>query len=114
MADIKEPLLTASSEPVAKSSSLQWIVAQEGSRETYSLPLAFHRIGALRMAYADIWCRFGRGLLRRGPAGARALATRFHPEIPANLVVSFSPGAIISKTLLHFRRSGMGPGQFSK
>jgi glycosyltransferase involved in cell wall biosynthesis len=90
---------------VPQNSRFRWIVAQEGSRRTYSLPLAFHQIGALRLMYTDIWCRFGRGLLRRGPAGARALATRFHPQIPGDRVVSFSPHAILKKCALHFSHS---------
>ena len=31
-----------------------WIVAQEGTRQSYAVPLAFHRLGALRLFYADI------------------------------------------------------------
>jgi glycosyltransferase involved in cell wall biosynthesis len=63
--------------------------------------------------YADIWCRFGRSLLQRGPGGARALATRFHPEIPGQLVVSFSPAAIAARTSQHFRRERLGPAELA-
>jgi hypothetical protein len=63
--------------------------------------------------YTDIWCRFGRGLLRRGPAGARALATRFHPQIPSDRVVSFSPHAILKKTSLYFSRSRLNHCQLA-
>jgi glycosyltransferase involved in cell wall biosynthesis len=90
-------------------STIRWVVAQEGSRETYAIPLAFHRLGALRLFYADIWCRHGRSILRNGPSGARALGTRFNPEIPLEKVVSFSGPAIISRALLHFRRSKLSP-----
>jgi glycosyltransferase involved in cell wall biosynthesis len=86
-----------------QSKPLRWTVAQEGSRESYGVPLAFHRIGALQTLYADIWCRAGRGLLKRGPAGARALATRFHPEIPGNRVVSFSLQAMMTRARRRFR-----------
>src|SRR5580700_431124 len=35
---------------------MRWIVAQEGSRESYAVPAAFHRLGMLRLFCADIWC----------------------------------------------------------
>jgi len=85
----------------------RWIVAQEGSRQTYAIPLAFHRLGALRLFYADIWCRRGRSVLRRGPSGARAIATRFNPELPLDRVVSFDWPAMLSRSLLHLRRGGL-------
>ena len=37
--------------------SPRWLVTQEGSRQTYAIPIAFHRLGGLRLLYADIWCR---------------------------------------------------------
>jgi glycosyltransferase involved in cell wall biosynthesis len=101
-------------EPIPNSKQFRWIVAQEGSRQTYGVPLAFHRLGKLRIMYADIWCRFGKSLLRQGPAGARALATRFHSEIPEHLVVSFIPAAIMAKSWQHLRRARLGPTELSK
>src|SRR5215475_2656171 len=89
----------------------RWIVLQEGSRQSYAVPVAFHRLGMLRLLYADVWCRFGRSLLRRGPAGARALSTRFHSEIPSGSVVSFNPRAILSRALLHLRNGRLTPEQ---
>jgi glycosyltransferase involved in cell wall biosynthesis len=89
--------MSQTSEP----SDLRWIVAQEGSRQTYAVPLAFHRLGVLRSLYVDIWCRSGRSLLRRGTHGLRALATRFNPEIPKEKVVSFNLGALASRVALH-------------
>jgi glycosyltransferase involved in cell wall biosynthesis len=109
-----QPSVTVPVEPVPESKRLRWIVAQEGSRQTFGVPLAFHRLGKLRIMYADIWCRFGRSLLRRGPAGARALATRFHPGIPGRLVVSFSAGAILAKARQHLRRTRMYPDELSR
>src|ERR1700677_3547977 len=109
-----QPSVTVPVEPVPESKRLRWIVAQEGSRQTFGVPLAFHRLGKLRIMYADIWCRFGRSLLRRGPAGARALATRFHPGIPSRLVVSFSAGAILAKARQHLRRTRMYPDELSR
>jgi glycosyltransferase involved in cell wall biosynthesis len=85
-------------------SNLRWIVGQEGSRETYAVPVGFQRVKALRAFYADIWCRWGRGVLRYGPTGMRSLATRFHSEIPQDRVVSFNFSAIRTKSIQHFRR----------
>jgi glycosyltransferase involved in cell wall biosynthesis len=64
----------------------------------------------LRLFYADIWCRFGRGILRHGPSGARALATRFHGDVPSAHVVSFSLGAMLSRTVLNIKCRRTSPG----
>jgi glycosyltransferase involved in cell wall biosynthesis len=82
--------------------SMRWIVAQEGTRQSYAIPLAFHRLRMLRSFYVDIWCRWGRSLLRRGPAGARALSTHFDPELPQDRVVDFNPVAILDRVRQHF------------
>jgi glycosyltransferase involved in cell wall biosynthesis len=92
---------------------MSWIVAQEGSRQTYGVPVAFHRLDALRLFYVDIWCRRGRGLLRCGPKGARALATRFHPDLPPDRVVSFSPAAIWTRSLDHLLDRKASPTEIS-
>jgi glycosyltransferase involved in cell wall biosynthesis len=92
----------------------RWIVAQEGSRQSYAVPLAFHRLHSLRLFYVDIWCRRGRSLLRKGPKGTRALATRFHPEIPPDLVVSFGRAAILTRALDHFRRERLSPTRLAE
>jgi glycosyltransferase involved in cell wall biosynthesis len=92
---------------------LRWIVSQEGTRQTYAIPLAFHRLGVLRKFYADIWCRRGRSLLRHGPAGARALATHFNPEIPPELVVDFNPAAILDRIALSLRRGNASPAELA-
>jgi hypothetical protein len=88
---------------------MRWIVAQEGTRQTYAVPLAFHRLGVLRLFYTDIWCRRGRSLLRRGPKGAQALAGRFKSELPGDQVISFSPRAIAARTFQHFQRRHASP-----
>jgi glycosyltransferase involved in cell wall biosynthesis len=92
---------------------VRWLVAQEGSRQSYAIPVAFHRLGALRLLYADIWCRWGRSWLKRGTTGARALAGRYNAEIPQNRVVSFSPGAMLAKMQEHFRRHHLSPAQLA-
>lgn len=93
------------------NSAMRWIVVQEGTRQTYSVPLAFQRLGQLRLMYADIWCRWGRSWLKRGPAGARALATHYDANIPPRHVVSFNPAAIWDRTLYHFQKYKLAPEQ---
>src|SRR5712664_4488227 len=87
-------------------SSMRWIVAQEGSRQTYAVPVAFHRLELLRLFCVDIWCRQGRSILQHGTEGTRALATRYNGELPASKVISFSSAAIVTKSVEHFRRRG--------
>jgi len=82
----------------------RWIVAQEGSRQTYGVPVSFHRLGMLRLLYVDIWCSQGRQLLRHGPAVARALATRFSPEIPPERVVAFTTTATLWRAAQNLRQ----------
>jgi glycosyltransferase involved in cell wall biosynthesis len=80
-----------------------WIVTQIGSREHYAVPRAFLRRGRLRHLFTDAWCRVGRGLLGNGPAALRALAGRYHPEIPSSKVTAFTFEAVLDG--LHRRRS---------
>jgi glycosyltransferase involved in cell wall biosynthesis len=94
-----------------KGWDLRWIVAQEGSRQTYAVPLSFHRLGQLRAMFTDIWCRRGRQLLRKGPAGCRALATRFDPDIPPELVVSFNTWAMLDRCAYSFLGQRFSPQQ---
>lgn len=82
----------------------RWIVAQEGSRQSYGVPLSFEKIGALRLLYTDVWCRWNRDWLRKGPTKLRALATRHHPEIPSERVVSFNAGALMRFLGSRYRR----------
>ena len=94
-------------------SSLRWIVAQEGTRQSYAIPIAFHRLGLLRLFYVDIWCRRGRSLLRHGPAGARALATHFNAELPSDRVVAFNSAAMIDRIRQHFRHGRQSPAELA-
>ncbi len=91
-------------ETLKKEVVRRWIISQEGSRQTYGVPLAFHRLGKLRLMYTDIWCRWGRSLLKCVSTGTRALATRFNPEIPSERVVSFTPQAALWRARNHLRR----------
>src|ERR1700733_5908016 len=94
-------------------SANRWIVAQEGSRQTYGVPLAFHRLHLLRLLYVDIWCSWGRSMLRRGPAGARALATRFNSEIPSERIVSFTMAATLWRAAQNLRRRKLDRSEMS-
>jgi glycosyltransferase involved in cell wall biosynthesis len=97
-----------------KHSLPRWIVAQEGSRQTYGVPLAFHRLDMLRLLYADIWWRWGRSLMKRGPAGTRALATRFNSEIPLDRIVSFTPTAALWRATQNLRHTKPSRFQMSE
>jgi glycosyltransferase involved in cell wall biosynthesis len=70
---------------------MRWIVAQLGARQHYAVPVAFERLGHLRLFYTEAWCRWGRELVRLGPSDFRAFANRFHPELPGSAVKSFTP-----------------------
>jgi glycosyltransferase involved in cell wall biosynthesis len=74
-----------------------WIVSQIGAREDYAAARAFARLGRLDRLFTDAWCRFGAGLLRRGPSMARVLAGRTHPELATARIVSFTTAAVLSE-----------------
>jgi glycosyltransferase involved in cell wall biosynthesis len=97
-------LQSSPSESPSSGNAQRWIVSQEGTRQTYSVPLSFHRLGLLRTMYTDIWWPWARQLLKRGPAGTRALATRFNREIPSERVVSFNQFATVWRIGDHLRR----------
>lgn len=87
---------------------------QEGSRQTYAVPVAFQRLQVLRLMYVDIWWDWARSLMRHGPAGARALATRYNHEIPRDRIVSFTPKAALWRAAQHFRRHMPSRGELSE
>jgi glycosyltransferase involved in cell wall biosynthesis len=91
----------------------RWIVAQEGSRQTYAVPVSFHRLNLLRLLYVDIWWQWGRSLLRHGPALARALGTRFNSEIPLDRVVSFTSVATLWRAAQNLRRRKLSRSEMS-
>lgn len=73
-----------------KSVESRWIVSQIGAREHYAVPRAFQNVNQLRLFYTDAWSRRSRTLLQRGPGRLRALAGRYHPELPPRKVVDFT------------------------
>ncbi len=70
---------------------VRWIVSQLGAREHYAVGRALARRGELATLYTDIWCRFGRRLLRKGPRPVRAFGERWHDDLAEAHVVSFAP-----------------------
>jgi len=90
--------------PESNGLNSRWLVAQEGSRQTYGIPVSFHRLDRLRFMYVDIWCSRGRSWLQRGPAKVRALATRFNSEIPRERVVPFTSTATLWRAAQNLRR----------
>ena len=91
----------------------RWIVAQEGSRQSYAVPLSFHRLGMLRTFYVDTWARWARCLLKRGPRPLRALGTHFSADLPPQLVVSFTGSVLCSRALFRLRKQGLSAQQLS-
>ena len=74
---------------------LSWFVSQIGAREHYATPRALHARGELQTLYTEAWCRWGAGLLSRGPGAARALAGHRHADIPGSRVVAFTFRALL-------------------
>ena len=79
----------------------QWHVAQLGAREHYAVPRALARQDRLARFYTDAWCRWGRTILRRGPRLVRALANRYHDDLPDERVTSWTPRAIANIAWRH-------------
>ena len=77
--------------------AFRWIVSQIGARQHYGVPRGFFYKNELRTLYTEVWCRWGRSLLRRGPKSMRALASRYHPDLPNSKVVSFNYQAILDE-----------------
>jgi glycosyltransferase involved in cell wall biosynthesis len=75
--------------------SFNWIVSQLGAREHYLAPRAFHRKGHLDVLLTDAWLRRGAAAARGLPKPVSAAASRYHPELPADKVISFTPGALL-------------------
>lgn len=99
-------------EPLHESGP-RWFISQEGSRQSYAVPLAFHRLGVLGRFYVDSWCRWGRSLFKQGPKGLRALATHFNSELPAERVVSFNSSVLFSRAQFHFQRNRLSPDELA-
>src|SRR5439155_20605620 len=92
----------------------RWTVAQIGAREGYAAARAFAGSGRLRRLYTEVWCRYGAGLLRRGPAACRTLAGRFQADVAADRVTAFT-----GRVLVHMFARAVGlaprpPGQFEE
>src|SRR5262245_38888305 len=81
-----------------------WTVAQIGAREHFFPARSFQARGRLERLYTDLWCRWGRNVLRRAPSALRALAGRYHPDIPSNRVVSFNASSMMDRLAKHDRR----------
>ena len=78
------------------------------------MPVSFQRLGTLKRLYVDIWWRWGRSVLQRGPAGARALSTRFNAEIPVDQVVSFTSTAALWRAVQNLNNKSLSRAQLSE
>ena len=72
----------------------RWIISQIGAREHYAVARAMAGRGQLHTLYTDAWCNTGRSLLNKGPASLRAMAGRWHGDVPSDRVVSFTGDAL--------------------
>jgi len=79
--------IPAPSQPLP-AAQRRWFVSHLGSREHYAVPVGLHRRGQLERMYTEAWLSRSRGLLAKLGKGPRALANRYHPEIPDGLVRS--------------------------
>lgn len=79
----------------------EWHVAQLGARKHYAVPRALARQDRLARFYTDAWCRWGQTILRRGPRLVRALANRYHDDLPDDRVKSWTPWAIANIAWRH-------------
>lgn len=70
--------------------SRQWIVSQLGGRDEYFVARGLLKENALDVLLTDFWCRRGRSLLMRFPVPFRALAGRWHQDLPDEKVRSFN------------------------
>jgi glycosyltransferase involved in cell wall biosynthesis len=95
------PGITAA-QPPASTGHHDWIVAQLGAREHYAVPRALDRANRLDHFFTDAWCRWGRSVLRHGPALARAFANRYHDDLSEGPVTSFNGMAV--RNVLRRRR----------
>lgn len=88
-----------------------WIVAHVGAREHYAAARALHARGALRALFTDAWWPHRPFPLARGAESLRALAGRFHAELPRDKVVAYTGWEIarqISRRFLPRDRSTKG------
>ena len=69
--------------------AFEWIVSQIGARQHYGVPRGFFYQGTMAALYTDFWCRWGSGILKRGPQAARAYAGRFHEDLPSEQVFAY-------------------------
>lgn len=84
-----------------------WLCAQIGAREHYSVPRVLHRDGRLAALYTDFWAGpLVRGLARQTNAKTfRSLAARFHPELMSAPVISWNVRSLAREATLRNRNS---------
>ena len=71
-----------------------WACSAIGARQHYALARALQRCSRLHTFYTDAWAGRSGRWLRFGPAPCRALAARFHGDLPPGKVVAFTTAAI--------------------
>ena len=76
---------------------LRWSVSQIGARQHYGVPRGFHYKGHLRCLYTDIWSAWGGSFSQTRAPRLRALAGRYHRDLPSDKIVAFSLSSILSQ-----------------
>lgn len=99
---------------LARTARSRWIVSQEGSRQTYAVPLSFHRLNMLRTFYVDTWCRWGRSVLKLGPRSCQALATHFSAGLPPERIISFNCSVLRSRAMFYLKKPKLSSQQLSQ
>jgi len=82
-----------------KTSSIQWICAQLGAREHYSIPRALHQHGLLKHLITEFWVPPG-----DFPLAKTGLGERFHKDVPSCQVLSWNSSAITFEIASKIRR----------
>ena len=90
-------------QPAAEQPAFRWLISQIGSREHYAAAVSVQRQGNLRFLYTDAWCpAIFRKIVSRLPRPVAGLSQRFHPELPSNRVVAFTPSTLSDELLYKF------------
>jgi glycosyltransferase involved in cell wall biosynthesis len=81
---------------VTRPEPSQWIVAQIGARQHYTVPLGFHRLGLLHSVYTDLWVGRSSTFLRGLGSKAKRLAGRSRADLPNARVVAFNFSSLLA------------------
>lgn len=93
----------------------KWFCAQLGAREHYAIPRALNKTGALGGLLTDFWAGPATKSLAKVASGkvTSSLATRFHQDLPAGVVISWNLRALAWELRLRqMSRSGSSVARY--